>query len=57
MKALNDPQNCPNCGEEISPILYGAYPQMYGGYMVFISNATCPLCGGKWMTQLKEEKK
>ncbi len=49
LKALHDPQNCPHCRKSISPILVGRIPQTYGA---FVSNATCPECGEKWLTQL-----
>ena len=51
MKALHDPQDCPHCGKSISPILEGVIPQTYG---IYISNATCPECGKKWLTQVKK---
>ncbi len=52
MKARHDPQDCPHCRESISPILVGKIPQTHGPYTVYVSNATCPKCGGKWLTQL-----
>ena len=52
LKARHDPQDCPHCRESISPILVGKIPQTHGPYTVYVSNATCPECGGKWLTQL-----
>jgi len=54
LEAIHDPQKCPHCGEEISPILNGIFPQYHAGFIAYTSNATCPICGGKWLTQVKE---
>ena len=55
LQALHDPQDCPHCGESISPILDGRSARSIDGqHTVYVSSATCPKCSGRWQTQLNE---
>ena len=55
MELMHDPQNCPDCGESVSPNQTGMpIPQAHGPYIAYVVTVHCPECNGSWLTQLRE---
>ncbi len=52
---LHKTQNCPHCGESVSPAIVGSpRAQRHGIYTAYVVEVTCPQdkCDGKWLTQM-----